>query len=79
MPTSTVTSKGQITIPKKVRERLGLSSGDRLLFRFDEEGRLVVEPESPISWDGSPASSTTSPTARDLHPPRRWTRRSDVI
>jgi antitoxin PrlF len=46
MPVSTVTSKGQVTIPKQVRERLGLKVGDRLVFRFDRQGRLVVEPES---------------------------------
>lgn len=28
-----VTSKGQVTIPKEVREALGLDDGDRVLFR----------------------------------------------
>lgn len=46
MPASTITSKGQITIPKRVRERLGLNPGDRLIFRFDEEGQLLVSPEA---------------------------------
>lgn len=46
MPTSTLTSKGQVTIPKKIRERLGLEVGDRLQFRIDADGRLVVEPDS---------------------------------
>jgi antitoxin PrlF len=32
VPTSTVTSKGQITIPVQVRHALGLSSGDRIEF-----------------------------------------------
>jgi antitoxin PrlF len=32
MPASRVTSKGQITIPKEVRERLGLRPGDELEF-----------------------------------------------
>lgn len=47
MSTSTITSKGQVTIPKRVRERLGLRVGDRLSFHFDERNRLVVEPEAP--------------------------------
>ncbi|MCB1036077.1 MAG: AbrB/MazE/SpoVT family DNA-binding domain-containing protein [Acidobacteria bacterium] len=47
MKTGTLTAKGQITIPKQVRERMGLNVGDRLIFRFDEEDRLVVEPEAP--------------------------------
>jgi AbrB family looped-hinge helix DNA binding protein len=43
---STLTSKGQVTIPKEVRERLGLKEGDRLVFRFDEQGNLLVLPEA---------------------------------
>ncbi len=46
MPTSTLTSKGQVTIPRKIRERLGLRVGDRLEFRIDERGKLLVEPEA---------------------------------
>ena len=45
MPTATVTSKGQITIPKEVREELGLRVGDRVAFRVLEDGRAIVEPE----------------------------------
>ncbi len=44
MPASTLTSKGQLTVPREVRERLGVSQGDRLTFRFDEQGRLFLEP-----------------------------------
>jgi AbrB family looped-hinge helix DNA binding protein len=47
MPTSTLTSKGQVTIPKEVRDRLGLKVGDRLAFRFDQRGKLTVEAEAP--------------------------------
>jgi antitoxin PrlF len=46
MPASTVTSKGKVTIPKEVRERLGLKEGDRLVFRFDDQGNLLVRPEA---------------------------------
>lgn len=51
MPTSTLTSKGQVTIPKEVRDRLGLQTGDRIIFRFDETGRLLLESavEDPIA------------------------------
>ena len=45
MPTATMTSKGQVTIPKAVREALGLEPGDRIAFRLTENA-AVVEPET---------------------------------
>jgi len=47
MPKTTLTSKGQVTIPKEIRERLGLRQGDQLIFRFDDRGALTVEPAAP--------------------------------
>jgi AbrB family looped-hinge helix DNA binding protein len=44
MPTATLTTKGQITIPKEVRERLGVGTGDRLNFIVQEDGSVVMEP-----------------------------------
>jgi antitoxin PrlF len=38
---ATVTSKGQVTLPKSVRDALGLAEGDRVLFRV-LEGRAVL-------------------------------------
>jgi antitoxin PrlF len=46
MAASTLTSRGRITIPKEVRERLGLKAGDRLVFQSDERGNLLLRPES---------------------------------
>lgn len=42
---STLTSKGQITLPIAVREKLGLVKGDKIVFGFEEDGRLVVTPK----------------------------------
>jgi AbrB family looped-hinge helix DNA binding protein len=36
MPTATLTTKGQITLPKEVREHLRLATGDKLEFTLDE-------------------------------------------
>ena len=38
MSTATITSKGQITIPKPVRQRLGVNPGDRVEFIELENG-----------------------------------------
>lgn len=38
---STVSEKGQVTIPKRLRDRLGIRPGQRLEWRA-EEGRLVA-------------------------------------
>lgn len=46
MPSSTITSKGQITLPKAVRDALGVDTGDRVAFRIEEDGRVIVEPET---------------------------------
>jgi AbrB family looped-hinge helix DNA binding protein len=40
MSTATLTSKGQITIPKEVREFLRVGQGDRLEFRLEEDGTV---------------------------------------
>ena len=37
-----VTSKGQVTIPKSVREYLGIIPGTTVEFEPDEEGRIVI-------------------------------------
>jgi len=42
MAAATVTSKGQITLPKSVRERLGVGAGDRVEFVESGKGFLVV-------------------------------------
>jgi len=44
MPTATLTTKGQVTIPKDVREHLGVDTGDRLNFVVQEDGSVVVTP-----------------------------------
>lgn len=40
---STVSSKGQVTIPQEIRTRLGLREGDRVEFAV-ESGKTVLRP-----------------------------------
>jgi antitoxin PrlF len=50
MPTSTVTSKGQITIPAQVRRSLGLQAGSRVAFVATDSGSYELVPEDrPLS------------------------------
>jgi AbrB family looped-hinge helix DNA binding protein len=44
VPISTLTSKGQTTIPKEIREHLHLRPGDRLEFITEADGRVVLVP-----------------------------------
>jgi len=39
-----LTTKGQVTIPKDVRDRLGIDTGDRLNFIVQEDGTVIVKP-----------------------------------
>ena len=48
MPYSTITSKGQITIPKSIRNNLNLKTGDVLAFKI-EDGEIKIMPvRNPI-------------------------------
>lgn len=44
MPTATLTSKGQTTIPKEIRDYLAIDTGDRIEFLVDEKGRVLLLP-----------------------------------
>lgn len=44
MVLTTLTNKGQVTIPKAVRESLGLNAGDKIEFIMDKEGEVRIKP-----------------------------------
>lgn len=46
MPTSTMTSKGQITLPKEVREHFHLKAGDQIEFKIEPSGSVELRPLS---------------------------------
>ncbi len=41
--TRIVGDRGQVTLPKQLRERFGIHGGDEVLIREDDDGRIVVE------------------------------------
>lgn len=41
--TTTVTSKGQVTIPKRVRDYLGIKPGSQVDFRRSADGGVMIE------------------------------------
>lgn len=52
---STLTSKGQTTIPKGIRDSLRLKSGDRITFTLMHDGTVLmrVKNESVLALAGS--------------------------
>ena len=55
---STVTSKGRVTIPKKVRDRLGIRAGSAVTFELNDSGEIVLR--CVAQADGQPASVPAS-------------------
>ena len=53
---TTVTSKGQVTVPKRVREQLGIVPGSRVEFELAEDGRIVLtkvgQPKPASKFEG---------------------------
>lgn len=44
---ATITSKGQVTIPKRIRDELGLTAGTEVEFIIEEDGTIRVQPKEP--------------------------------
>jgi antitoxin PrlF len=49
---STVTAKGQTTLPKPVRDALGLEPGDRIRYLLTAEGVRILRPRKAMSLCG---------------------------
>jgi len=47
MSLATMTSKGQITLPKEIREALGLEPGTKVDFRLLDDGRVEMRKAVP--------------------------------
>jgi antitoxin PrlF len=53
--TAQLSSKGQLTVPKAVREALGLAEGDTVVFRVDGDHALLARTPSLLDLAGSVA------------------------
>ena len=60
MIASKVTSKGQVTVPAEIRDKLGLREGDLLVYEFDEQtARVHVSKLQPFDAAWHKAISKT--------------------
>jgi AbrB family looped-hinge helix DNA binding protein len=69
MPTATMTSKGQITIPIKVRKALGLKPGVRIDFYEVEDGEYAFRPKtgSIMEMEGCIPKLNHTPTIEEMN------------
>jgi len=70
--THRVGTKGQVVIPKEIREIVGLQAGDEVSFSV-EEGKVSLEPVR--DWESLRGRFRGIPLVRDLETERRSERR----
>ncbi len=57
MNSSTLTRRGQVTIPKRLRDYLGLSPGDKVRFEYADDGAVcIMAQREPGQGKGGKAS-----------------------
>jgi antitoxin PrlF len=69
-----VSSKGQVTIPRSVREALAIEEGDELIFRVEGHRAIIARSADLIDLAGSvsvPASKRGTPWDEVLRETRR--------
>lgn len=66
MQESTVTIKGQTTLPREVREALGLKPGDRIRYLVLDNGQVrILKPRSVMSLAGMLQREGQAPVSLD--------------
>ncbi len=59
-----VSTRGQVTIPKKVRDVIGIAAGDEVVFRIDEPRAVLARAEHLLAIDAVPV--VLPPTRRKV-------------
>jgi antitoxin PrlF len=69
MALATMTSKGQITIPKEIRDEAGLKAGVEVLFRYRDDGVIELVPRTGdiMSLFGCLHSKVKGVTVEDMN------------
>jgi antitoxin PrlF len=49
---TTVTSKGQVTIPKQLRDSMNIQPGSKVLFEANQDGEVVLRKCGPVTQPG---------------------------
>ena len=62
---ATITSKGQVTLPKPIRDRLHLKPGDKIDFMLEDDGCL---PRRARHCTGHATQGNAAETGRAGHP-----------
>ena len=70
---STLTSKGQITIPIEIRRQLGLETGSKLAFVVEKDGTVRVKPAT------YPTIESLRGIAGCMRTPMSWEEVEDVV
>jgi AbrB family looped-hinge helix DNA binding protein len=67
---NTITSKGQVTIPKRVRDYLGIEPGSEVNFRLADDGHIIIEradgTRPPSRFEKLLGSAGPGPTTDEL-------------
>jgi len=80
---ATVTSKGQVTIPKRIREKLGIDAGTEIEFILEDDGSVRVRPKKPAMERLRDVKESLSKHDIDVEQMRReskseWSSHSDM-
>lgn len=70
---STLTSKGQITLPVEVRRHLGVAEGDKILFILDDNGAVRMEVPRYTTLESLVGA------AGSLREPFTWDQMMDIV